>query len=194
MPADRTATARPARRTALPVVTIATVGATALVTVLSRRAGSGLRPALERDPGALSGGHWWRVVSPVLVQTDPEVWQLLGTWSLAAFVGVFTEGHLGHLRAALAFVAGAVAGNAAGYAWQLSGGGISVAAFGQLGALAPWFLRAGPRPARVAGAVILAAAVADLVAWHDHHGAAALAGALAGVWLTRGLPPVDDRR
>lgn len=181
---------RPTRRT-LPAVTMVTVGATAVVTALSRRAGSGLQPLLERNLGALTGGQWWRVVSPVLVQTDQQIWEVLGTLGLAAAVGGFTERHLGAWRAAVAFVAGGLAGNLAGYAFHLPGGGISVAAFGQLGALAPWFLRAGPRPARIVGAVILAAALADAVLWRDHHGVAALAGALAGLAITGGLPPVD---
>ena len=86
-------------------------------------------PALERAPGGLPAGQWWRLVTPLLVQT-------LGWYQVAAnlvtlpVIGAVAERLLGRAWW-LALVAAGTAGGqlAAGY-WDDPGGGDSIAICG----------------------------------------------------------------
>lgn len=191
-PASRASRSGLRRNPRFPFLTTLAVGATAVVTYMSRQDGSPLKADLARDAGGLEHGDWWRALSPVLVQTDPQVWQVVGTLVFAAAVGAFAERNLGPLRAGTAFLAGALLGEAAGYAWEPDGtGGISVAAFGQLGLLGAWFVNSGPRRARLVGALLAVGSLADIVVLRDLHGVSLLGGLGVGLVATRGLPPVD---
>jgi rhomboid protease GluP len=168
----------PSRRVRLPLLTIAVMGVTATLTVLAR-SHPGIVADLRRDPAALRTGQWWRALSPILVQPDraPIAAAVL---LLVTALGVFVELRFGRVRWLVCYLAGAAAGEAAGYLWQPHGAGASVAGCGLLGAVAVWAIRRGPGALRVNGLLWLAFAVVDTVL-RDIHGLPILAGALVGL-------------
>jgi hypothetical protein len=80
----------PAPRGHVPVLTVVTLGATLLGTV-TRLFSDGPLDALRRDPAALGRGEVWRLVSPVLVQTDGRVVNVVLVFVGCAVIGVFAE-------------------------------------------------------------------------------------------------------
>lgn len=168
----------PSRRVRLPLLTIAVLAVTATLTVLAR-SHPRIVPALRRDPDRLAAGQWWRVVSPIMVQPDaPPIAAVVLLMVLA--LGIFVEIRFGRVRWLACYLAGAAAGEAAGYLWQPHGAGASVAGCGLLGAVAVWLVRRGPGPLRVNGLLWLVFAVVD-TALRDIHGLPILAGALIGL-------------
>jgi membrane associated rhomboid family serine protease len=100
--------------------------------------------SLQRDPDALATGQWWRLISPLLVDSDGWL-QLL--WVSVGFVaiGILAEHRLGWWRWLLLFLAGGLAGEITGYLWEPYGGGTSIALFGILGGLLVlWIRQNGP--------------------------------------------------
>jgi membrane associated rhomboid family serine protease len=79
------------------------------------------------------------LVTPLFVQT-------LGWHQVAmnlitlALLGAIVERRLGRLRWAVLFAAGTVGGQAAAFAWQLPGGGDSIAICGLAGGMTVWLL------------------------------------------------------
>jgi membrane associated rhomboid family serine protease len=143
-------------------------------------------PALWRDPKALASGQVWRLVSPLLVQSDGLV-AFITVFAGLLLVGVVVERLYGHLRWIILFFVGGLAGEIAGYAWQPYSSGTSVGVLGLVGglvALAVWRSDVVARFERANLLVILAliysvAIVAGLVG--GDLGAAALSGALPAV-------------
>ena len=91
--------------------------------------------ALRRDPAALAAGEWWRLVSPLLV-LDGNPWIHFATDAAGLLlVGTVVELRLGRLRWLALFMAGAIAGEIAGYAWDPTGAGASIALTGLVGGL-----------------------------------------------------------
>jgi rhomboid protease GluP len=168
-----------------PVLTALFLGTTVLLTCL-RGVLPGLVPALRRDPDALLSGQVWRVLSPVLVQADPVGISITVFW-LVAVVGTVAEGRYGHRRWLALYLTGALAGEAAGYAFQPHGSGTSVAGCGLLGGLVVLWLRDGPWPQRSWAVALLGLAVLD-AAYRDVHGPALLAGAAVATVLVRAVP------
>jgi hypothetical protein len=117
-----------------PVLTVLTLGATVVGTA-TRLFGNDPVDALRRDPGALSHGEIWRLVSPVLVQTDDRVTSVVLVFAGSAAIGVFAERVLTRARWLTLYVCGALAGHGVGDAFQPLQGGTSVAFVGILGGL-----------------------------------------------------------
>ena len=87
-------------------------------------------PALQRTPGGgLPDGQWWRLVTPLLVQT-------LGWYQVAAnlgtlpIIGAVTERLLGRGWWLALAAAGTAGGELAAYHWRDPGGGDSIAICG----------------------------------------------------------------
>ncbi len=94
---------------------------------------------LRRDPVAFAAGEWWRLLTPLLVHADG--WVAFVSNSMAiALIGPTVEQKLGRWRGLLLFLAGGLAGNMAGYAWEPHGAGSSVGLCGLLGGLSVWLL------------------------------------------------------
>jgi membrane associated rhomboid family serine protease len=173
-----------------PLLTALFLGTTVLLTCL-RDVLPGLVPALRRDPSGLLSGQVWRVLSPVLVQADP-VGITITVFILVAVVGTAVEARYGHRRWLVLYLTGALAGEAAGYAFQPHGTGTSVAGCGLLGGLLVLWLRDGNLPQRFWAVALLALAVVD-AAFRDVHGPAVLAGAAVATLLVRAVPrPIPD--
>jgi membrane associated rhomboid family serine protease len=116
----------------VPVATVVVVAGTAAVSLLGL-----LQPhvvtALERNSAELRAGHWWRLLTPLLVQSDG--WgqfavNMVGT----ALFGTLVERTWGTMTFLASYLAGGLVGQALGYLWEPPGGGSSVAMVGVLGA------------------------------------------------------------
>ena len=132
--------------------------------------------ALERTPGMLASGQWWRLITPILI--NPEGWpQIVFNLFGIAIVGFLVERMFGSVCWLILYLAGAVVGELAGSVWKPAGAGSSVAICGLLGGLAAWLLwRRQPTQVRFGGAMILLGA----------HGPPVVAGAFAAaVMLSR---------
>lgn len=145
-----------------PVVT-----AVALVLALVAAAVQFMAPSvmarLERDRGALAEGEWWRVVTPVMVQTLGWHQVFANLLTLLA-VGVVAERMVGRWRWVVLFAAGTAAGQTAAYLWGEPGGGASIAICGLAGGTLAVLLALGDRAPRLSTWVILCYVVA-LAGW-----------------------------
>jgi membrane associated rhomboid family serine protease len=125
-----------------PVLTVATLGLTVLVTA-TRLFTDGPLDALRRDPSALGHGQVWRLISPVLVQSDEGAFGIAMVFVLCAVIGIYAERFLSPARWLTLYLCGAVAGHAIGEAFQPLEGGTSVAFVGILSGLAAYSLLIG---------------------------------------------------
>ena len=123
----------------LPWLTAAVLAGTAAVNLWAAADRSVLR-ALERDPESLSVRHWWRLASPLLVQSDGAAQLVFNLVTLALF-GVLAERVLGRTRWLALYLGAGLLGQALGYAWEPPGGGNSVAVCGLVGGIAAALLR-----------------------------------------------------
>lgn len=134
----------PSGRTGKPPV--ATIAALFVITVFMIL--QGLEPAvlaaLRRNLPALGAGEWWRVLSPLLVQAD-GLGQFAANFAGLAIVGAAVERQMGGWWWTALVLAGAVAGEAAGYAWDPTGAGSSLAVCGLAGGFCVFAWRAGLR-------------------------------------------------
>jgi rhomboid protease GluP len=176
-----------ARRWRFPVLTTVTVALTATVTA-SRLAGPGVLEALRRDPAALRSGQLWRLLSPVLVQSDRSALVVVAVLVASAVVGAVAEQLFPPRRWIALYLVGALVGHGIGELFQPRQGGTSVAFAALLGGLAAYALRrTTPVPAvlRIEAAIAIPAAVADTLV-RDIHGLPFLAGlVLAVIWSRR---------
>lgn len=145
----------------------------------------GLIGTLERTPGMLASGQWWRLVTPVLI--NPEGWLQI-TFNLLgiAVIGAIVERLFDSRRWLVLYFIGVVVGELTGMVWKPVGAGASVAVCGLLGGLAAWLMwRKKPIQPRFGGAIIVLGALV-LTGMRDLHGPPLVAGALtAAVMLTR---------
>lgn len=141
----------------VPLASIAVVAVTAVPSLL-QFALPGLEPALMRDPAAIAGGQWWRLVTALVVQDGGLFGTVFNLLTLAA-LAVLAERTLGPARMLLLYATGAVVGEITGYVLGVAGAGNSITVCALAG---------------VAGLVL--AALANI------HGLPVLAGMLAG-WL-----------
>lgn len=171
-----------------PILTATTLGLTVAATA-TRLFGDGVLDAVRRDPTALGHGQAWRLVSPVLVQSDASVLAVVGVFVLCAAIGAVGEQWLSRPRWIALYLAGALAGHGFGEWVQPDQGGTSVAFFGVLGGLAALSLRGDDPALRVwRSRVVVAVPLAVLdTALGDIHGVAFLAGLTVGSLPARGL-------
>ncbi len=120
--------------TRLPLLTIAAILITA-IGAIAQLLDPDVLAALRRDPAALASGEWWRIASPLL-GLDGNTWIHFATDAAGLLlVGAVVELRLGRLRWLALFMAGAIAGEIAGYAWDPTGAGASIALMGLVGGL-----------------------------------------------------------
>jgi membrane associated rhomboid family serine protease len=173
-------------RRSFPLLTALTLLATAAVTA-TRFAGTGVLHALWRDPSGLEHGQLWRLLTPVLVQSDPGL-IVVEVLVLCAVVGALGERVFSRRRWVCLYLTGALCGHTIGEFFQPHQGGTSVAFAGVLGGLAATALfgRRDVKPIlRVEAALAIPLAILD-TALGDIHGLPFLAGlALAVVWFVR---------
>ena len=127
--------------------------------------------ALRRDPAALGRGELWRVLSPLLVQSDGWA-QIVANLVFLAIIGYFAEQRFGRARWLVLYFTGGIVGEVAGYAFEPHGAGNSVAIFGPVGGL----LAAAALERRVAPAAL------------NHHPV----GPVASAALDRGPAPMTS--
>jgi membrane associated rhomboid family serine protease len=166
-----------------PFVTAIILTLSVVITYASHFAPA-ITDALQRNPSALMAGEIWRVVTPLLVQPDP--WPItLSIWGLLAVGGIAVEQIFGMAGWLALYFTGAIVGEIAGYAWQPTGSGGSIAVAGLLGGLIACFL-SKPTPwfAKIGVAIVIAGAFVDTWA-KDIHGLPLLAGIFVGVLLVR---------
>jgi membrane associated rhomboid family serine protease len=140
---------------------------------------------LQRTPTALANREWWRLMTPLLVQN--EGWrQVAINFPGLLVIGTLTERVFGSARVLVMYLVCGFVGEIAGYAWQPSGAGSSVAIAGLLGALASYMVgERRPAPMRTGGVVILTGGLI-LTCFRDLHGPPVLAGACLAFVMSKG--------
>jgi hypothetical protein len=138
-------------------------------------------PALERNAAALADGQWWRVITPVLVQTLGWYQVVVNGFSLLV-VGVVAERLVGGRWWLVLAVTGTCAGQVAAYGGSEPGGGTSILICGLAGGSLIALLTRGSRHPLTTVAIV--AYVAALTGWRvGGPRAAAVAGLVAGALL-----------
>ncbi len=172
----------------MPVATLSTLCVTGILTGLQYVFPQVLL-LLERTPVALARHEWWRLITPLLVQ--PDGWgPVVFVFTSILIVGTLAERLWGSGRWLILYITSGLTGEVAGYSWQPSGAGASVAGAGLLGSLATWLLyKCQTGPARFGGAILLIGAVV-LTCLRDLHGPPILAGAFLGFAMAK----ADDSR
>jgi membrane associated rhomboid family serine protease len=162
----------------LPIVTLTVLAVTGFFTALGLLY-PGLLTLLQRQPQALARHEWWRLLTPLLIHSDG--WrQICFNFPAILVVGTIAERAFGgRVWLLLYFVSGLV-GNIAGYVWQPTGAGASVAGAGLLGGCAVWMLLTLRRPQTAIGALLILVGAAGLTLFHDLHGPPILCGAILG--------------
>jgi rhomboid protease GluP len=164
-----------------PVATVSVLAVTGVITALQYVCPR-LLPLLERSPSALTQHEWWRLVTPIFVHSE-GVRQIAFNFPAIFIVGTLVERAFGHVRWILIYFSCGLVGEVAGYAWQPSGAGASVAGAGLLGSLALWLLQNGNAvQARFGGGIILIGALI-LVYFRDIHGPPILSGAFIALLM-----------
>ncbi|MET1072506.1 MAG: rhomboid family intramembrane serine protease [Umezawaea sp.] len=162
----------------MPIVTV-TASVVAALAAIAQYAVPAVIPALERIP--LDAHQWWRLVTPLLVQTLGW-YQVVTNLVTLALVGAVVEQSMGRRRWAALFAAGTLGGQIAAYSWHEPGGGDSIAICGLAGGVLVWLLVS--RPANRWAAWIVVGYVAALTGWgFGGIRAAAVATLIAGVAL-----------
>jgi membrane associated rhomboid family serine protease len=144
----------------------------------------GLLPLLQRDYARFVSGEWWRLVTSLVVQ-DGGVGGTISNLVALALLGSVGERLWGGRSMLLIFLIGGILTQFVAFAWQPTGAGNSVGNFSVAAGIAVTALKSRhPRPILIAA---LFALVADgfLLALQDIHGAAALVGAICGLFLIR---------
>lgn len=171
---------RPARRS-WPVSTT-TAFAVACAAAVLQYAAPAVVPLLQRTPNGLARGEYWRLATPLLVQTL-GAHQVLANLATLAVIGAVAEWTLGHRWWVSLAIAGTAGGQLAAYRWHEWGGGDSIAICGLAAGVLVTQLVGGDPPVRYAADAVLYY-IAALAGW----GLAGLAGsALAVAAATLGL-------
>jgi len=126
-------TATPSEQRHLPIVTIAVLVITAIITGLQF-----IYPVvlstLRRNPTALAAGEWWRMITPLFVHTDGWPQFIINSLGIA-LVGPTVERRFGHLRWLILYFAAGLIAEVISYAWDPYGAGASIALCGLIGGL-----------------------------------------------------------
>ncbi len=99
--------------------------------------------ALQRDPSGLHSGGLWRVVSPLLIQSD-GIGQGVFNLVTLLFFGIVVEWVLPRWVWISLYLTAGIVGQLLGYLWEPPGGGNSVAVCGLIGAVVVILLRGRP--------------------------------------------------
>jgi membrane associated rhomboid family serine protease len=89
---------------------------------------------LRRSPVGLEAGEWWRIITPLFVDSEGFLHFTLNIVSIVV-LGVTVERLFGGFRFMLLYFIGGVSGEIAGYAWDPNGAGASVGLCGLMGGL-----------------------------------------------------------
>jgi membrane associated rhomboid family serine protease len=146
-----------------PLLTVCVLVATSAVSIVGF-VYHGVLDALERAPGVLARDEWWRLLTPLLVH-DGGWPHLAANAAALVVVGVSVERAFGRRLWLALYLAGGLAGELAGYAWQPRGAGNSVAVCGLAGGLLAALLLGREAKVSAIGAVFVPYWVAALVAY-----------------------------
>jgi hypothetical protein len=143
-------------------------------------------PALQRDPSGLSHGQYWRLVTPLLVQTLGW-YQVMANVATLAVIGIVAEWTLGRRWWLTLFAAGTVGGQLAAYGWHEWGGGSSIAICGLAGGvlIAQLLGRDPPQPRATEAVLYYIAALAGWGLFGALGAGLAVLAAAAGLYLLR---------
>ena len=169
------------------IVSALIIGTTALITGLQFIFPE-ILSAFRRNSEALLAGEWWRMVTPLFVQSN-GLRQCIGNGVAAIVFLPLAERLYGNRLWALYFVPG-VTGEAFAYAWGLDGAGSSLGIAGVMGSLFVFvFLRRRelPGPVQVAAIFGFTAAVASCFG-RNTHGPSLLIGMLLASLMTKLWP------
>jgi membrane associated rhomboid family serine protease len=158
----------------VPLVTASVLVVTTAVSVLGFTYPEILN-ALQREPGVLGAGKWWRLLTPLMVH-DGGWTHLLSNAAALVIVGTATERMFGRWRWLVLYLAGGLTGELAGYAWQVQGAGNSVAVLGLVGGLLAVLLLKPQVEVSVISAVVIPSWIAAMIAY-------ALSSLVAGLAL-----------
>lgn len=175
-------------RTRPLIASISIIALTTLVFVL-QSTDPEILPALQRDIERLKAGEWWRLVTPLFVQSQ-GLFQFLFNMMFMIVLLPMAERLYGTRLWLLYFVAG-VAGQVANYAWNPTGGGSSTAVFGVMGSLLVyvlWTRQYVPKQYPIFAVLGILGAVA-MIFVHDGHGPGLLSGAALAVAICWLRPP-----
>ncbi len=172
----------------LPVSSFAILLVTSAVTAL-QFIDSGILGRLQRNPGDLADGHYWKLITPLFVQGDGWTVAILNTIAFL-LVAPVAERVYGRRRILLMYFIPGIIGQAAGFLWDTPGAGNSVAIVGLVGGFLVLELVHAHRLPRVALilAVLGLGAALLLLVLGDLHGPPVLAGAFLGYVLNRASP------
>jgi membrane associated rhomboid family serine protease len=162
----------------LPVVTLVAT-AVAAAAAVAQYTLPAMTPALQRGNVLPAPGQWWRLVTPLLVQTLGW-YQVVANLVTLVIIGAITECLLGRWLWLALFCAGTLGGQAAAFAWHQPGGGDSIAICGLAGGVAVALL-ARPSPGTWPAAQAVVLYVAALTGW-GFSGARAAALACVSAW------------
>jgi rhomboid protease GluP len=163
-------------RTAVPQTTAGVFLVTSLTTAVGLLHAPFVR-AIERSPAVFAKGDWWRLISPIVVNSHGWI-QVTSNLLALAIVGVVAERLWGSSLWIAFYIVGGVAGEVAGLAWKPIGAGSSVAVCGLLGSVAVSLMFCiGTLPARFGAFFILTGGLI-LTYFHDLHGPPILVTAL----------------
>jgi membrane associated rhomboid family serine protease len=138
--------AKPRRAPRFPIATVVTTILTVLGAVAQIRDPRVLE-AWRRNPEAMYAGQWWRVFTPLLVQS--EGWgQIFFNIASLAVVGWLAERRLGTLRWLVLYLVVGLVSEVAGYSLDSTGAGNSLAVCGLAGGLAAVLLTRPGRASR----------------------------------------------
>lgn len=166
-----------------PIVTMAVLGVTALVTI-AQFVWPQVLEYLRRTPDALRSGQWWRTFSPLFVHAHGWPHLLFNLFWISA-TGIVVERRFGPIRWLVLYFVPGVVGEFVGFVWEPRGAGSSLGGFGLLGAFSVWLLLRGqsfPWLIRWWGALIILIAPI-LIALRDVHGPPLLVGAALGLLM-----------
>jgi membrane associated rhomboid family serine protease len=147
-----------------PWLTLLVFAVTATVGVLQLTRCPWLLPRLERTPAGLHG-DWWRSITSLVVQ-DGGVMGTATNLAALLILGIAAERTVSRGHWLVAYVGAGLVGEFAGYAWQPTGGGNSVAVCGLAGIIAIALCRQSNTVPAFGGPATLLWCGALLATWH----------------------------
>jgi membrane associated rhomboid family serine protease len=176
----------------LPIAAILLIGVTAVITALQFPFPE-ILATFRRNPDALRSGEWWRMVTPLFVQSDGWI-QCLVNGIAALMFCPLVEKLYGQRMLALYFIPG-IAGEIVGYMQNSRGAGSSLGIGGVMGGLFGFALMhclEGFKYRIILGIIGLCGAII-LTLCGDRHGPPILVGAVLGCIMKPDLRSAPDK-